>query len=210
MGRKELFTRSKIAMPNFNEAIEHVLKWEGGYVNHPSDPGGATKFGITKKRYPALDIKNLTLSKAKKIYKSDFWDKFKIDNINSQDTATHYLDLTILHNNRDAAKMVQRALNDIGIKTTIDGIAGSNTFKNINRADQNKLNKAIGERRKSFFEFLIQRKPSLNEFRSGWIKRANYYINKSNTVKNTGIALSTVLIGIVAYKIIKPILSKKD
>lgn len=57
----------------FDKAIEFTLKWEGGYVDDPDDPGGETFFGISKKAYPNVDIKNLTVSKAKKIYYKDYW-----------------------------------------------------------------------------------------------------------------------------------------
>ena len=45
---------------NFNKIIEKVLEHEGGYVNDPTDLGGETKYGITKRFYPDVDIKNLT------------------------------------------------------------------------------------------------------------------------------------------------------
>lgn len=48
---------------------------EGGYVNNPKDPGGETKYGISKRSYPELDIKNLTKEQAKTIYKRDYYDK---------------------------------------------------------------------------------------------------------------------------------------
>lgn len=60
---------------NFNRSIAFVLKWEGGYVNDPRDPGGETKYGISKKAYPSLDIKALTEDAAREIYRKDYWDK---------------------------------------------------------------------------------------------------------------------------------------
>lgn len=60
---------------NFNEAVEFILKEEGGFVDHKSDPGGMTNFGISKRAYPDLDIKNLTKEDAAAIYKRDYWDK---------------------------------------------------------------------------------------------------------------------------------------
>ena len=62
---------------NFDKAIEFVFKWEGGYINLPGDPGGETKYGISKRSYPTLDIKNLTKEQAKQIYYSDYWLKAK-------------------------------------------------------------------------------------------------------------------------------------
>jgi len=58
---------------NFDQTMVFVLKWEGGLSNKKSDRGGLTKYGISQKAYPKLDIKNLTMEKALDIYKSDYW-----------------------------------------------------------------------------------------------------------------------------------------
>ena len=71
----------KQEMSKFDEIIEGVLKHEGGYVNDPTDLGGETNFGITKRFYPDVDIKNLTEEGAKEIYKRDYWDKNKVDDV---------------------------------------------------------------------------------------------------------------------------------
>ena len=55
----------------FNKCIKIILRNEGGYVNHPSDPGGETNMGIAKRFYPNLDIENLTEEEAIKIYYED-------------------------------------------------------------------------------------------------------------------------------------------
>ena len=72
---------------NFTRAMDFILGWEvgrdrtgqihshGGYSNHPRDPGGATKWGISKRAHPSLDIPNLTLEKALEIYHEDYWKK---------------------------------------------------------------------------------------------------------------------------------------
>lgn len=52
--------------------IDHILKVEGGYVNDPNDPGGETKFGISRRSYPSLDIEGLTIEAARAIYARDF------------------------------------------------------------------------------------------------------------------------------------------
>ncbi len=57
----------------FEKIIAFVLEEEGGYVNHPSDPGGETKYGISKRSYPTTDIKNLTVQDAMEIYRRDYW-----------------------------------------------------------------------------------------------------------------------------------------
>ena len=56
---------------DYKEIISKVLEHEGGYVNDPKDLGGETNFGITKRWYPDLDIKNLTKEDAIEIYKKD-------------------------------------------------------------------------------------------------------------------------------------------
>lgn len=53
--------------------MQFVFRWEGGYVNHPSDPGGETKYGISKRSHPNEDIKNLTKERALEIYKTKYW-----------------------------------------------------------------------------------------------------------------------------------------
>lgn len=60
---------------SFNKAVAFVLHHEGGYVNDPKDPGGETRYGISKRAYPNVDIKNLTKEQAIDIYKRDYWDK---------------------------------------------------------------------------------------------------------------------------------------
>jgi len=60
---------------NFHKAVEFVLKHEGYYSNDPHDAGGETKYGISKRAYPNLDIKNLSRDDAINIYKHDYWDK---------------------------------------------------------------------------------------------------------------------------------------
>ena len=65
----------------FETAIARVLTNEGGYVNDPADPGGETQWGISKRSYPNLDIKNLTRDQAVVIYKRDFWDRVSADKL---------------------------------------------------------------------------------------------------------------------------------
>ena len=57
----------------FDDAFEALMAHEGDYVNDPRDPGGETKYGISKRAYPAVDIRGLTLEGAKAIYRHDYW-----------------------------------------------------------------------------------------------------------------------------------------
>src|SRR3990172_2815268 len=62
-------------MSAFDSAVAHVLVHEAGYSNDPRDPGGETNWGISKRQYPTVDIKNLTRVQAIEIYRRDYWDK---------------------------------------------------------------------------------------------------------------------------------------
>ena len=66
---------------DFEKALKFVLKWEGGYSNDPRDPGGETKFGISKRSYPKLDISKLTIEQARKIYYENYWLKAGCDDL---------------------------------------------------------------------------------------------------------------------------------
>lgn len=58
---------------DFEQAVAFVFRHEGGYVNDPDDPGGETKYGISKRSYPWLDIAHLTQADAKQVYFDDYW-----------------------------------------------------------------------------------------------------------------------------------------
>jgi lysozyme family protein len=63
----------------FNDALVFLLQEEGGLVSHKDDPGGITKYGISKKSYPNVDIANLTKEQAGEIYMRDYWSKLPSD-----------------------------------------------------------------------------------------------------------------------------------
>jgi lysozyme family protein len=66
---------------DFRRALQFTLKWEGGYINDPADPGGETKYGIAKRSHPSLDIANLTPEQAATIYANEYWDACGCDSI---------------------------------------------------------------------------------------------------------------------------------
>jgi lysozyme family protein len=67
----------------FDRAVEIILDLEKGLVNHAKDPGGLTNFGISQRAYPSLDIASLTREKASEIYFKDYWEKNKIQEVDS-------------------------------------------------------------------------------------------------------------------------------
>ena len=64
---------------NFDVAFDRLIGAEGGYVNHPEDPGGETKFGISKRAYPDVNIASLTREDAREIYRRDYWGRARCD-----------------------------------------------------------------------------------------------------------------------------------
>jgi hypothetical protein len=66
---------------DFRKALQFTLKYEGGYVNDPNDPGGETKYGIAKRYHPSLDIPSLTPEQAASIYATEYWDACGCDQI---------------------------------------------------------------------------------------------------------------------------------
>src|SRR5690606_8388459 len=71
----------KLGKSDFDQAVEFVLQVEGGYSNHPKDRGGETRWGISKASFPDLDIKNLTVSQAKEIYRQHYWNRCRCDEV---------------------------------------------------------------------------------------------------------------------------------
>jgi lysozyme family protein len=106
----------------FDQAVQVILKLEGGEVNNPDDPGGLTKWGISKKSYPNVDIKNLTQSTAMQIYKDDFWDKLHLDDMPEQIRLIVF-DCAVNQGLSRASKILQRVLN-----VQEDGVIGRDTI----------------------------------------------------------------------------------
>lgn len=96
----------------FNRAVELLLKHEGGYVNHPNDPGGETNFGISKRTYPHLDIKNLTKEQAIALYKLDWWDKYGFEYLEDEQLVAKYFDLAVNMGFSAANKLYLAAMNE--------------------------------------------------------------------------------------------------
>lgn len=94
-------------MIDFNVAFDRLMGHEGGYVNHPRDPGGETNWGISRRSYPHLDIAKLTREDAKQIYWRDFW--FPISGVHDA-VKFQAFDAAINHGIGNATRMLQRAV----------------------------------------------------------------------------------------------------
>ena len=154
-------------MTTFDEIIEHVLKHEGGYVNDPTDLGGETNYGITKRFYPDIDIKNLTEEQAKEIYKRDYWDKNRVDELPEQ--LRHiFFDMCVNQGRGTAVKVLQRAANAKGAKLKVDGGMGPATLKAIQNVEHDR----VKSYRVLHYANLVINKPEQEKFWYGWFKRA--------------------------------------
>ncbi len=94
----------------FNTFFDRLISHEGGYVNDPNDAGGETKWGISKRSYPHLDIKILTRDDAKQIYYDDFWMHLDADNL-YDGVAWQLFDFAVNSGIQTAIRAFQRALN---------------------------------------------------------------------------------------------------
>jgi len=94
---------------NFDTAFDRLMGHEGGYVNHPNDPGGETKWGISRRSYPSLDIQNLTRLDAKEIYRRDFWNAIHADEM-YDGVAFQALDFAINSGIQTAIRKLQAAV----------------------------------------------------------------------------------------------------
>ena len=120
----------------FEQAVKVTLYHEGGYVNDPDDPGGETKFGISKRSYPDLNIRELTEEQAKEIYKRDWWDKYGYDRIDNPDLAAKVFDLAVNMGAKRAHVIIQRAtMQTGGCWLELDGVLGDLTITAINEHD---------------------------------------------------------------------------
>ena len=154
-------------MKDFNEIIEKVLEHEGGYVNDPKDLGGETKYGITKRFYPDIDIKNLTIEKAKDIYKSDYWDRNKVESL-PQNLWHIYFDMCVNMGKRTAVKVLQRAAVNKGKNIEVDGGLGPMTIGALKGVELDRV-RAF---RVKYYVDLITARPEQEKFYLGWFRRA--------------------------------------
>jgi len=162
-------------MSDFNLAIPHVLQHEGGFVDHPNDPGGATQFGISLRflqqstaNITQTDIRHLSVADAIKIYEREWWQRYHYAAIDSQQLATKVLDLAINMGSHQAHICLQRAVRaTTGNYLTEDGVLGCQTLNSLNTANSDVLLAAFKSEAAGFYRNLRQ-----PQFEKGWLMRA--------------------------------------
>lgn len=148
----------------FEQSVQIVLMHEGGFVDHPNDPGGVTKYGISKRAFPKEDIQNLSLERAKELYKKHYWDICECDSLPAF-TRLIVFDCAVNQGTGRAVLFLQRIGN-----VTADGIIGPRTIASVSKIDPMEFIYYYHDRRFNAYAS----NPNWNVFGKGWIKRLNH------------------------------------
>jgi lysozyme family protein len=167
-------------MADFNKAIELLKEIEGKYTKHKADKGNynsqrelvGTNYGIAAPTYERIigrppteaDMKNMTYDEARNIYKQQYWDVIKGDEIKDQSVANIFFDGVV--NQGKSIRWMQEAA-----VVKADGKVGPKTIEAINQADPLGLHDAFKEKRKAGYEAYIKANPDQAVFRNGWMNR---------------------------------------
>ncbi len=154
-------------MAAFETALGIVLRHEGGYVNDANDPGGETKYGISKRQYPEMDIRNLTEQGAGRIYRRDYWEAIRGDDIEAQDLAENLFDFAVNAGVSRAVRMMQKL---VGVST--DGLVGPLTLRAMHEADGRTLNLRYALARIDYYNELARSRSQMRPYLIGWTRRA--------------------------------------
>ena len=157
---------------NFDKCLKMLLHHEGGYVNHPKDPGGETNLGVTKRVYEkwggTKDMKDLTVEDVAPIYKKEYWDRCKCDDLESGVDWVVF-DWAVNSGTGRSAKAIQKICG-----AAQDGAIGPKTLALIGKQDTQYVIEEFGKVRQHFYESL----KTFDTFGKGWTRR-----NKETTAK---------------------------
>jgi lysozyme family protein len=145
----------------FPKFMDRLLSHEGGYVNDPQDPGGETNWGISKRSYPHVDIRNLTREGAIGLYRRDFWEASGADELPPA-VGFQLLDGAVNSGIDRATQWLQRAA-----RVADDGKLGPVSRAAIKAADPNDLVLRFLAERLEFMSSLS----TWGRFGKGWARR---------------------------------------
>ena len=156
---------------NFDSSLEAILAHEGGFSNHPSDPGGMTNLGVTRKvweewvgrKVSENEMRKLTPKLVAPLYKARYWDAVKADQLPA---GIDYLmfDFAINAGVSRSLKTAQKV-----VKVVEDGVIGNKTLAAINEYDVNKFVTDFSAAKENFYKSL----PTFQTFGKGWIRRVS-------------------------------------
>lgn len=155
---------------NFYLCLAETLKWEGGYSNHPQDPGGPTQWGVIQVRYdqyrddvglPRRTVKQITRTEAEDIYKRYYWNAVKGDSLPAG------VDLIVFDYgvNSGPSRAIKHLQEVLGVDQ--DGVLGPATLKAVSSISPDKLINLYQDRRLKFVKGLS----TFKTFGKGWTRR---------------------------------------
>lgn len=151
----------------------------GGYTNDPNDSGGETKWGISKRAHPELNIKALTFNEALRIYQTNYWNK-AYDEILSDKIAFKLYDMGVLIGIRKAGMYLQKAIKDLGLHIRVDGNIGPITIAAINILDEDLLYNKFIIILEAYFKRIALFRPKNRKYLRGWLNRLSYVWKVNN------------------------------
>jgi lysozyme family protein len=174
-------SREEVNVANFDLFLPLLLRFEGGFVDDPTDPGGETNKGVTMATFqhcahellgidPTSDnLRTLTDGQAGIIYRSLYWDKIRGDEFESQDLANIVCDFYV-NSGTHATALLQRVINGMGAQVVEDGLLGPASIQALNALPQNNVYRQYKQGRITYYQSLGQRFP---QFLKGWLNRVN-------------------------------------
>lgn len=156
---------------NFDQCLAETLKHEGGFVQNPVDPGGATNRGVTKQTWEewvghevnVADIKALTVEDVEPLYRREFWDACQCDLL-APGVDFVVFDVAVNSGTKRAAKLLQQV---VGVEP--DGAIGPRTLAAANSIGANLLVNKLCDKRQAFWQSL----KTFPVFGKGWTRRGN-------------------------------------
>lgn len=177
--------------------LHAVLEHEGGskFTNDPVDPGGATKFGVSLRHLLSRgdldrdglpdgdvdgdgdvdidDVKALPIDKVAWIYRTGFWEPNRLNELQEDALAGKLFDMAVNMGSKQMWRIAQRVLNaQLGFNLRIDGALGNRTMAALHCGEFKGLVKHLCDAQAQFYLGLIEKRPALAKYRTGWLRRA--------------------------------------
>lgn len=185
-------------MKSIDALADEIVGREGGFVNDPDDPGGATKFGVTLGTLKRLgldltgdgrtdvnDVKALTRTRSKKIFLQNYFFEPGINNL-PEPLWSSLFDMQV-NAGANAVKILQRLLGDMGMAVAVDGQIGPKTIAAVKKAMElapDHLVDAYGIARRNYYYALADKRVASRKYarrrdggKGGWIRRAEEFID---------------------------------